>query len=450
MLDLVRRPKAAAAAMAHIEAKKAAASSPLLPEKKIWQAVQCLRRDSSPFGTTSVLIRSQGSYAEPALLAALSDPRFLGTPPASDHFMDEGPAVTAIQLLGEIGTRESLPTMFRLLSSDDDDLADAALSSLLGLAQTEDFPRVAEVVASLDASEVDQILTPIHNRFHKRPPTAEEAAFFWSLIPHADHGPQQLSHDVVRTLASIDRNRVVSLMQSWLQSDDPLIVSACANLLSSTETQIELRNFSSVLNKIESQKLHAKVLMSSASKAGDNSAVWMSHWKCEVECGTVGDSLSESIRVSTLLDAIAIHLGHSSIFHAVGYQVPSDELSAPVRDIKLVMRAMSEIQNGGMLQFFVNSTGPSWRTTAAAIERNGLGKCGDVIRNAAEVIGLSQQDTDRSSIQKRLAILTEKQEAQLKTLTTKFYEMDEQLTLAIARYIEHHRDWFTAGPASTM
>lgn len=441
MLDLLRNPRAAAGVQSFFAAKKSAAESPLLSEKKVEQAVQRLKTESSRFGVTATLIRSQGSHAEPALLRALSDPGFLAAEAASDHFLDVSPAAAAIDLLGQVGTPRCLPVLFRLRESPDRARSRAALFAVLKIAGPEHFSEIARIVGAMGLSERRSILTAVQNRFYGRVPTEQERDFFWSLVLNGDGRPKEFNRDMVMTLGAVDAERLATMISEDLRSADDRIMLEAAQSVDSFDGLVDVPELRSLMERVEEPRLRANILKASARQA-HHREVWESMWRSEAARDAEGDSLSESIRASTLLDAIAANLGHASIYDAVGYTEPNDEIAQPLLDIKLVMMAQSEISNGGFLQFFFNSRGATWRSVVASINRNKLGQSGDIIRRAAGVIGLVEGDADRSAIERRLASLSQKQEQQLEELTKEFYRISDRLTLAIANHLADHRDWF--------
>lgn len=441
MLDLLRNPNKAAGVRAHFAEKRAAENSSFLHEKKIEQAARRLRMDSSLFGTTATLIRSQGTRAEPALLLALSDPDFLASRAASDHALDNSPAVTALRLLGEVGTQRCLPVLFRMMELRDEDLSDTALAAIIRIAGPGDFPRVARIVQGIDPADRGSVLAAVRNRFYGRAATEEEKKFFWPLILGDADESGRLTFGAVEALQQIDLRRLSAMLSKDLHSADEQVVLAAAWNLSYFDGPVEVPRLDALMDRIDEAVLRASILKSSASQTRDRD-VWESLWRSEVIREPVGDSLWESSRVSALLDAIAAFLGHASIYEVLGDDQPNDELAQPVLDLKLIMNATGEISNGGLLQFFFNSTGVTWRSVAEAIERNRLGVAAGLIWQAAGTIGLAADDTDRPAIERRLAALNRGQEKRLEELTKEFFGISNGLTLAIALHIADHREWF--------
>jgi len=147
------------------------------------------------------------------------------------------------------------------------------------------------------------------------------------------------------------------------------------------------------------------------------------------------DRLSRSMFTDTLLDILAVWLGHDGYAGLAALGEPADELTPLQRGLNTLELLDIETNNGGLLQYFFNSSGANWTYALATLERIGADQVHAIVSEATETIGLAPDDRSRDAIHPRLEHLSTKQETRLTDLSSTYYEQSFTMKLRICKYI---------------
>ncbi|MBI1249789.1 DUF4375 domain-containing protein [bacterium] len=106
-------------------------------------------------------------------------------------------------------------------------------------------------------------------------------------------------------------------------------------------------------------------------------------------------------------------------------------LSRLQRDALCIMSFQGEINNGGMHQYLLNSSGDLAQETPNVMRRIGAPVAAEILEKANSYFGPNGPPTDREARMEMLLALSEDKEQQIHDLTTDFYNAeDEGLSLA--------------------
>ncbi len=106
-------------------------------------------------------------------------------------------------------------------------------------------------------------------------------------------------------------------------------------------------------------------------------------------------------------------------------------LSRLQRDALCIISFQGEINNGGMHQYLLNSSGDLAQETPEVFDRIRAEVVANLLRRANAFFGQSGPSTDREARMKALLALTEKEQQQIHDLTDEFYAAEDHgLSLA--------------------
>lgn len=109
-------------------------------------------------------------------------------------------------------------------------------------------------------------------------------------------------------------------------------------------------------------------------------------------------------------------------------------------DFHTIIEASGEIGNGGLSQYFFNSSGDNWRKAVASFRNIGFVRGAEALERAAFIVDSKGAATDRETRIAQYAGLSEEQEAELDDLSATFYGAASDA--AEYRYMVQHLDLF--------
>lgn len=118
------------------------------------------------------------------------------------------------------------------------------------------------------------------------------------------------------------------------------------------------------------------------------------------------------------------------------------DFSAKRRLVHDVFFLDAEICNGGLEQYFVNSSGDDWHSALAGLRTIGLAAAVAVVTEATSLFGKDGPSSDRATRQKQLTRLVRRDEHLFDALNERYYESAEALRIQLMRFILQHRDAF--------
>ena len=109
-----------------------------------------------------------------------------------------------------------------------------------------------------------------------------------------------------------------------------------------------------------------------------------------------------------------------------------------------VLLLESEVNNGGLDQFFWNSSGDTWRETIAALEAIGAPKFADIVRRAVAAFPGGEPPADRDARCDAMRGLPEAVSQAWFDLDGEFLDYPENLAALLRAYAKAHRAEFRA------
>lgn len=439
MLDLIKNPKKANAAIAAIDAGQRASNIGYLSEKKMRKLIKQLSHDSGTFGIPARKLEAQGLHAEPILLEALSDPDFLRQVGSSDHFLDRKPAETVIQLLRECGSSKCLPTLRFLWSNKE--LKDDSIAMFARHCAPEQLNEISPHLTEQDRSLIDSVSTSLQNRFSKQSEnnTARQTTINF-LTDYLYNDEEKINSSVLEAIAEIDHNTASEILL-----DPKLLFTIHPNqyfaLKQIVESKIHLPE--NTITKLFSLDLDAdsSVFVLHACASTMHSPEWEQRLEQILESlPSITDKFNRGYLVDKIADTIAARLGYESSYQMYNFGCSPDE-ATPIQiqlcDLDAFRR---EVSNGGLLQFFFNSSGTYWKPILNAMQTINHQETITILEKAIQTIGLSNSDTTRDAIHKKLGTLTEMQEQKLDTLDKSYYEISDEFECKIIYFVLQNRN----------
>lgn len=102
----------------------------------------------------------------------------------------------------------------------------------------------------------------------------------------------------------------------------------------------------------------------------------------------------------------------------------------------------AEINNGGIAQYFVNSSGDNWRDAIAGFTAMQFKERLDILREAVALFGSDGPSTNRGTRQKQLSKLYTADEAIFETLESRYYKSTEIIYVFSIRYVLANQESF--------
>jgi len=117
-------------------------------------------------------------------------------------------------------------------------------------------------------------------------------------------------------------------------------------------------------------------------------------------------------------------------------------LKPPQKSYLAVLMLDGEVNNGGLSQYFFNSSGGNWRDALAGLEAMGAAGQLAVFREAIAKFGKDGPSQDRALRQEQLAKLTRRDDALFDALDNRYYESKDSIEVLAKRYVLRNADAF--------
>lgn len=120
----------------------------------------------------------------------------------------------------------------------------------------------------------------------------------------------------------------------------------------------------------------------------------------------------------------------------------SEALSQHQKLYSAVFMCDAEINNGGLAQYFVNSSGDRWRDAVAGFKAMGCKERLDLLKEAIAMFGTDGPSLDRSVRQNQLSKLYKRNEALFEELESRYYKSSEVVEVLAARFVLENPEGF--------
>lgn len=124
-------------------------------------------------------------------------------------------------------------------------------------------------------------------------------------------------------------------------------------------------------------------------------------------------------------------------------EIDFDQLTQPEKDVVCVFTMIAETNNGGLHQFYINSSGDLALETADAFERIGASRIAEIMRQTNTVFGRNGPPRNRSArCAEIFSLPIELQDEKLGPLTQAFFNCEDDCYDLLYSYILAHRNEF--------
>jgi len=120
-------------------------------------------------------------------------------------------------------------------------------------------------------------------------------------------------------------------------------------------------------------------------------------------------------------------------------EVGFDGLSEPERVFLCVQDVESEVNNGGFLQYFYNSSGNRALFASRSFETIGASHTAGIVKRACAVFPNGEPPSDRTEREELLERIEEQIEDALSELDDAFYEYNDDLENLVLTYVKKHQ-----------
>jgi hypothetical protein len=110
------------------------------------------------------------------------------------------------------------------------------------------------------------------------------------------------------------------------------------------------------------------------------------------------------------------------------WKISYEELTAPEKVFVSVWELEAEVNNGGFLQYFFNSSGDNAKHSVCALERIGATNVAALFKQANSVFANGLPSSDSEICRPQVEKLSEEQKKFLDELDQKFYKRSDNLT----------------------
>lgn len=172
-------------------------------------------------------------------------------------------------------------------------------------------------------------------------------------------------------------------------------------------------------------------------------AVWALYRTCPDEAIHIAESvIHDDHKRYQALEFLLAARDLSPLYHTTppdGFALTSDEKGV-LNNIGYVVEAIGQIQNGGISQYFFNSSGDNWRHAVTSLRAIGFVQGADAIERAAFIVHSKGAATDRECRIAQYAALSQDQEKTLDELSSHFFGSKSEA--AEYRFMVQHLELF--------
>ena len=391
-------------------------------------------------------LRLLGCRAVPALIRALSDPRFDATKVGSD-WTSASPLQRVLDALSDLGDPRAIEAVIPFIRHKDSDVRQMAALTL-GSIGTDAC--VTPVAAAL-RDEDEQVRCFALIGIERGVAAGRSTQSFLSdllepvtaLLDDPGHGiPKQAAGLILRT----DRNRALPILLSErvFSARNPNIHDIL-KAFNTAEEKIPAERLLSLLEALvlgvaeyPNDRAHAEGLIALARTR---------HPEAERIIREGLDSRNRHVRRGAA-DALALLKGALApryFFYRKTESLTYESLTPPQRLCYVVNEVNLEVKNGGFAQYFFNSSGDHARDALAALHAMEATREAAILQRAMDLFGSNGPSANRHVRQDQLAGFSENQDGTLRKLNAEFHERPDDLDVLMSLYAAEHPEHFNAG-----
>ncbi|WP_425397104.1 DMP19 family protein [Aeoliella sp.] len=405
-----------------------------------------LIEDADQFGMPARAIEVAGPQVVPALLAAVSDPRFRGGSQKSSFGTTVEPLEGVLSCLQSLAPPEAVAVVLPLVTDKNDMIrkevalllgtiaSDEAAEPLVQLLQDEDdYVRCYGMMGVLRAHEAGRISEGF------RPPVFE------AIAPLAFRRVMSGGDDAARCLLVLDREKAIPLLSdpSKVRADQenlPDVMEA----LRDANVQIDEPLLLAILDDLDGnaeeypeRNVVGETLLMLATIGSDTAARAIERHQ---------NHPSKDVR-QYAAEAQSLLIGIDNPIVQLWERVEGEgweSLTVPQQHTLAVRVLIDEVNNGGFLQYFVNSSGSHWQEALAGLKAIGAQRDAVIFSEVLAQFGNDKPSTDRSKRHGQTAQIAEKNDRPFEQWERDFYKDHDGREALLLQYILKHREDFGA------
>ncbi len=399
--------------------------------------------DERGYHVVEIAIKRVGEPAAPALAAAVNDPRFRthALPNASSKtkawYERSEPLQNVLSCLAETPTADAVPAVAALATDASKDIRKAA-AMVLGstaneeaaeptaqcLSDDDEYVRDYAMMGVLRAVAAGRVTQPFRDRV------------FQAIAPLVTRRDSTVSGNAPKCLLGLDRHRAITFL-----TNDQILTPGTEGL------QYTLRALHEADAPVPDAPLLriVRALESNPTKyPNDYVLEWTirllarsNSQEAKSEVVKAADSPSPKVKeaaVQATLDSMGIDNPFSIAFDKIDAQ-SWDRVHPAVAHVAAVRILIDEVNNGGLSQYFVNSSGDQWQVALDGLRAIGAAADTQALQEAIAIFGATNPSTSQDQRHSQLARIIRKNDKVFDALDSRFYEDKDAREALLLRYV---------------
>lgn len=409
--------------------------------------------DDALYRDAASALREAGPAVVPHLVQALSNPAFRAgegeepSDPSELLFGRSMPLVTVLRCLEHYAPESAVNSIAPLVHDPDTEVRKRA-ALLLGMIASDDAAApLRHALADEDDSVPSYALMGLMRAIQaaKHMSAAFRREVFEAVLPLVSRPDRSVSGDAPRCLLHLDRERAVSAFTApdalspgreglhyVLQALREAHIGVSAEVLIDLIQKLESKCTEYPNDRVIDQAL--QLLAISDANADRAQAI----------IRRALTSQSRHVRegaASALAAAKGAVLPFGVAFDRLE-QAGWDGLAAPERHVLAVRMLIDEVNNGGIEQYFVNSSGDHWPDAMAGLEAIGARRNHRLMQQVIGRFGPAGPSRDRDRRHHQLAKVVKQDTEFFSPVETEFYEDEEDREVLLMLYVAAHSECF--------
>lgn len=441
-LEYVRDPTGPDRLQAELANRDAAVAK--LAKESPEKLVAMLKENANQFGMSARAIEAAGPKMIPALLAAVTDPSFRGgsRQDAFDSRVIE-PLERVLSCLEKLAPTEAVPVVAPLVNDQSNEIR-KEVALLLGKVATDE---AAEPVARLLQDEDDYVRSYAMMGI-RRAIEADKISegfrqtVFDAIVPLAFRRAISGGDDAPRCLLGLNKEKAIPILTApdRLRADQENLHEVLGALRES-KVRVDEDVLFSILSELEgatgypAEYVYGESLMMLALSNSDRTS--------EVIRKASGHP-SQRVR-EYAAEAEALANGLDDPLAAAWEKLETQgwqKLSIPQKHVLAVRMLIDQVNNGGFLQYFINTSGDYWRDAEAGLDAVGATSDKHIFKESLKLFGSDIPSVDRQARHQQVAAIAEKEDRPFEEMESEFYKDKADREVLLLQYMLKHMEDF--------
>ncbi len=433
MRDLIDDPEGAEAQLEAMQRTNQADQAPL-DDAGINSALEGLL-SGQDYQRNVARLRAQGSRASPVLLKGLADAR--ARHPVSSKELpgyEQIPMASMMEILGSIKEQKAVPLLLPLTHDSEKKIQEAALACLCKIGSVECVEPIKQALEGSDAEVRSRVLSDLTLSFGFSKPTSSSplcTALFDVLLKLSQR--KEKGADCFDLLFTIDAKKATQLLVNAenLNSSNSQLNTL---LVALNRAQVAVPS-TMIVDMIPDLKRTAETNPVESGAYGQALiALADAHYPGTEELANDALKLkSQSVR-SDAAEALCIAKGlpdPTTVAYTLIEKNGIASVPPVVRQFAAVRDYIDEVNNGGLDQYFFNSSGDTSATALEGLTAMGVDDATQILRKACALFGPSGPSPNRQVRQRQLRDLVNSSKDPFSKLTSEFYKCEELETATL-------------------